>query len=35
MVLWADQNIMPKDVFAILEQRLGTGGLEEKAARST
>lgn len=34
MVLWADQGISPDDVFAVLEERFGTGGHEEKAARS-
>ena len=33
MVLWADQDIKPEDVFAILEQRNGTSGHDEKAAR--
>ena len=33
MVLWADQDIKPQDVFEILEKRLGVGGLEEKASR--
>ncbi len=34
MVLWADQNITPQNVFSVLEQRLGTSGHAEKAARS-
>ena len=34
MVLWADQDIKPEDVFAILEQRNGTSGHDEKAARA-
>lgn len=33
MVLWAHMGIAPSDVFAVLEKRLGVGGLEEKAAR--
>jgi phosphoribosyl-ATP pyrophosphohydrolase len=33
MVLWADQDIKPEDVYAILEARNGTSGLEEKNAR--
>ena len=34
LVLWADQEIKPEDVFAILEQRNGTSGHDEKAARA-
>ena len=33
MVLWADQGVQPDEVFAVLEQRFGTGGHEEKASR--
>ncbi|MCF8496400.1 MAG: phosphoribosyl-ATP diphosphatase [Alphaproteobacteria bacterium] len=33
LVLLADRNIHPDEVFAVLESRLGTGGLEEKAGR--
>ncbi len=33
MVLWTDQGVVPDDVFRILEQRFGVGGLEEKASR--
>ena len=33
MVLWADQNISPQEVFTVLEQRFGTSGHEEKASR--
>jgi phosphoribosyl-ATP pyrophosphohydrolase len=33
MVLWADQGIVPGDVFAVLEKRFGTGGIEEKKLR--
>lgn len=34
MVLWADQGITPEDVFAVLEQRFGISGHDEKAGRS-
>jgi phosphoribosyl-ATP pyrophosphohydrolase len=34
MVLWTDQDILPQDVFEILERRFGTGGLDEKKSRS-
>lgn len=33
MVLWADQGVSPEEVFKVLEKRLGTSGLEEKASR--
>ena len=33
MVLWAERGITPDDIFKILEERFGTGGLEEKRAR--
>ncbi len=33
MVLWADQNITPNDVLAVLEKRFGTSGHDEKAGR--
>jgi phosphoribosyl-ATP pyrophosphohydrolase len=33
MVLWADQGVVPEDVFAVLEKRLGTSGHAEKASR--
>ncbi len=33
MVLWAQQGIAPQDVFAVLGNRFGTGGHEEKAER--
>lgn len=33
MVLWASQGIQPEDVFKILEERFGTGGLDEKKSR--
>ena len=35
VVLWADQNIDPSDVWTALGDREGTSGLAEKAARST
>lgn len=33
MVLWADAGITPADVFAELERREGTSGIDEKASR--
>ena len=33
MVLWAEQDITPEDVFDELASRAGTSGVEEKAAR--
>ncbi len=33
MVLWADQDIVPDDVFSVLEKRFGTSGHDEKASR--
>lgn len=33
MILWADQNITPDDVMAVLESRMGTSGIDEKASR--
>lgn len=33
MVLWADQGITPDDVFAVLEAREGTSGIDEKESR--
>lgn len=33
LVLWADQNISPDDVFAVLQAREGTSGITEKASR--
>lgn len=35
MVLWADADLTPGDIFAVLEQRQGTSGHAEKAARDT
>ncbi len=35
MVLWENMGIAPKDVWQILENRFGTGGLDEKASRKT
>lgn len=34
MVLWADQNLKPTDVFEVLESRMGLSGLEEKKRRT-
>ena len=34
MVLWADQNITPQEVFKILSNRMGVSGHDEKAARA-
>ena len=33
MVLWADQELKPDDVYKVLESRLGTSGHDEKASR--
>ncbi len=33
MVLWADQDIVPDDVFKILQSRTGLSGHKEKANR--
>lgn len=33
MVLWADQDLTPDDVFKILESRIGVSGHDEKASR--
>jgi phosphoribosyl-ATP pyrophosphohydrolase len=33
MVLWADRDITPDDVFSVLEKRMGTSGIEEKSSR--
>lgn len=35
MVMWADQGIDPKDVFAELARREGISGIDEKNSRST
>ena len=34
MILWADKGIQPKEIFDILEGRMGLSGLEEKRRRS-
>lgn len=34
MVLWADADLTPDDIFAILEKRQGTSGHAEKASRA-
>jgi phosphoribosyl-ATP pyrophosphohydrolase len=34
MVLWAHLDVTPDDVFKVLEERFGTSGYVEKAARS-
>lgn len=34
MVLWADADLKPDDITAILEKRMGTSGHDEKANRS-
>lgn len=34
MILWADQGIMPDDVFAELDRRQGVSGHDEKKART-
>lgn len=33
MVLWADQGLTPDDITKVLEGRIGTSGLDEKASR--
>ena len=33
LVLWADQDIAPDEVFSVLEKRSGTSGHDEKASR--
>lgn len=33
LVLWAEQGIVPEDVWQELESRLGTSGIDEKNAR--
>ena len=35
MVLWADQGVIPNDVYAVLEKRFGIGGHVEKAQRKS
>lgn len=35
LVLWADAGVKPEMVWAALEARRGTGGLEEKRGRKT
>ena len=35
MILWAEQDITPEDVFDELASRSGTSGVEEKAARDS
>ncbi len=34
MILWADADLTPDDIFAVLEKRQGVSGHAEKAARS-
>ena len=34
LVLWAEQGIKPEEVFAELESRAGTSGVEEKQSRT-
>ena len=34
LVLWADAGLKPEDVWAALEKRRGTSGIEEKNSRS-
>ena len=33
LILWAEQGIKPEEVFAELESRTGTSGIEEKESR--
>ena len=35
LVLWAEAGIKPEDVWAELERRAGTSGIDEKNSRST
>lgn len=35
LVLWADAGVAPETVWAVLEEREGTSGIAEKAARPT
>ncbi len=35
MVLWAEQDITPEDVYEELESRAGTSGVEEKESRES
>ena len=35
MILWAEQEIRPEEVFAELESRAGTSGIEEKESRDS
>lgn len=35
LVLWAEAGIKPEDVWAELERRSGTSGIDEKNSRST
>jgi phosphoribosyl-ATP pyrophosphohydrolase len=32
-VLWADADIRPQEVYALLQERFGISGIDEKAAR--
>lgn len=34
MVLWADQGITPDEILQVLESRMGTSGIDEKASRT-
>lgn len=34
MVLWADQGITPDEILEVLEGRMGTSGVDEKANRN-
>lgn len=35
MVLWADQDITPDEVRAVLQKRVGISGLDEKTGRNS
>ncbi|NQZ14106.1 MAG: phosphoribosyl-ATP diphosphatase [Alphaproteobacteria bacterium] len=35
MILWADQGLKPDDIMNVLQSRLGTSGIDEKASRSS
>jgi phosphoribosyl-ATP pyrophosphohydrolase len=32
-VLWADADIQPQEIYALLQQRFGISGIDEKASR--
>ena len=34
MILWADTDLKPSDITDVLQKRMGTSGIDEKASRS-